>query len=105
MAKLNQDLAFKIDEMTKRIDHADKEIEKHINTIASLSAQKSTVDLSLSKNKNHASQVDLNSKPVGLQKFNKQSGLLSNVNMDSQAQLQASNPPLEEDYEEDQIKE
>jgi len=66
MAKLNQDLAFKIDEMTKRIDHADKEIEKHINTIASLSAQKSTVDLSLSKNKNHASQVDLNSKPVGL---------------------------------------
>jgi len=52
LAKLNQDFANKVEDMTKKIDHLDQEIEKHLNTIASMTAKKSDVDLSLSKNKN-----------------------------------------------------
>ena len=52
LAKLNQDFANKVEDMTKKIDQLDQEIEKHLNTIASMSTKKSDVDLSLSKNKN-----------------------------------------------------
>jgi hypothetical protein len=49
-----------------------------------MSVKKSDVDLSLSKNKNQKSQSELQqAKPNGIKKYNKPSGLLSNMNVDS----------------------
>ena len=66
-----------------------------------MSVKKSEVDLSLSKNRNQKSQSELQqAKPNGIKKYNKPSGLLSNMNIDSQPQLQVdSKPPAINDHD------
>ena len=65
-----------------------------------MSVKKSDVDLSLSKNKNQKSQSELQqAKPHGIKKYNKPSGLLSNMNVDSYPQLHVSKPPPINDHD------